>query len=158
MFGQYVWQFNCSPSGRGGTWMDVKVCKRCGGLFQYLSGRQVCPRCKKKEEEIFQQVKEYLRENPNSSMEQTAEETGASVSLIQSFLREGRLQVSPDSPIALTCESCGERILTGRYCDKCRSNMTNTLNQAAKSLKPAEPEKQAPKHERERMRFLDGHK
>lgn len=73
--------------------MQVKTCKRCNKLFQYVTGRQVCPKCRKREEELFGQVKDYLRENKGASMEEVSEATGASLGLIQSFLREGRLEV-----------------------------------------------------------------
>ncbi|HHX60494.1 MAG TPA: MerR family transcriptional regulator, partial [Epulopiscium sp.] len=44
--------------------MDVKSCKRCGVLFHHVVGPPLCQKCKKKDEEDFQRVKEYLYENP----------------------------------------------------------------------------------------------
>lgn len=133
--------------------MEVRTCKRCNKLYQHVVGKQVCPKCRKKEEELFGEVKNYLREHKGATMEEVSEATGASLGLIQSFLKEGRLEVTPDSPIALSCEQCGIKIRTGRYCDRCTNNLAQGLSTAAKSIE----DRQMPKKEKdkERMRFLD---
>lgn len=115
--------------------MEVKSCKRCGKIFQYITGAQICSRCKKDEEELFQVVKAYLRENRGATMEQVCEETGASVKMLERYLREGRLEVMPGSPITLNCEQCGAKIHTGRLCDKCRAKLNSDLGAAAQSLR-----------------------
>ncbi len=133
--------------------MDVRVCKRCKKMFQHVTGPDVCPKCKQKEEEMFQVVKEYLRKNPGASMNTVSQETEVPVSLIESFLRQGRLEVTADSPIRLSCETCGENILTGRFCSKCSASLMGDLSSAAKQMTRA----QAPKTEEkkaEKMRFL----
>ncbi|MGL5677589.1 MAG: flagellar protein [Cellulosilyticaceae bacterium] len=132
--------------------MEVKTCRRCNKMFQYIGGKPICPRCKKKEEELFQVVKAYLRENVGATMEEVSEATGATLGMIQGFLREGRLEVTPDSPIALTCEQCGAKIRTGRFCDKCKNHLSNSLQDAANSMKPTVTKEAK---EKERMRFLD---
>jgi len=114
--------------------MDVRVCKRCNKMFQYVAGNIVCPKCKQKEEEIFQVVKEYLRKNPGAGMNVVSEATEVSIALIESFLRQGRLEVSANSAITLTCESCGSKIFTGRFCSKCSSNLVGELTGAAKQM------------------------
>ncbi len=43
--------------------MDVRNCRQCGRLFNYLSGPQICPGAEMLLEEKFQQVKEYVRSN-----------------------------------------------------------------------------------------------
>ncbi len=115
--------------------MDVRTCRRCKKLYQHISGPEICPRCKRKEEEMFQVVKEYLRENPGATMQEVSEETEVPMYLIESFLRAGRLQVAPNSPIALACEMCGARILTGRFCNKCSNTLVNNFNEVAKGFK-----------------------
>lgn len=115
--------------------MEVKSCKRCGKIFQYITGIQLCPRCKKDEEELFQVVKAYLRENRGATMEEVCQETGASVKMIERYLRDGRLEVMPDSPMALSCEQCGTKIRTGRLCEKCRAKLNSDLGAAAQSLR-----------------------
>ena len=133
--------------------MEVKVCKNCKSLFQYITGTQICPKCKKLEEEMFQSVKEYLRQNPGESMNIVSEETKVSVSLIEKFLRQGRLEVSPDSQIALTCEMCGRKITTGRFCSGCKGELKQELSQVRKEIIGAKKEEEN-KQDTAKMRFL----
>ena len=70
------------------------------------------------------------------------------------WLREERLELSQDSPMYLTCESCGAPIRTGRFCEKCSGNLTRSLQDVLKegraaSAKPAKNDAEGPK-----MRFL----
>ncbi len=124
-------------------------------MYQYISGPSICPQCKKKEEEQFQVVKEYLRKNPGASMQQVSIDTDTPVGLIESFLRQGRLQVSPDSPIALSCENCGAKILSGRYCNRCSSEVNSSINDMAKELNATHELKlKKEKSDKDRMHFL----
>lgn len=59
--------------------MEVRNCRSCGRLFNYMGGAPLCPACQKKLEEKFQEVKAFLEENPNSSVETVAEELDVSV-------------------------------------------------------------------------------
>lgn len=130
--------------------MDVRICNGCKKMFQYIAGPTLCPRCRQREEEMFQIVKDYLRENPGANMYEVSQATKVSAGLIEKFLREGRLQVSPDSPIALACEKCGRRITTGRLCSECKKEINNTLNDMKRSLvKHTEDDASA------RMRYLN---
>ena len=130
--------------------MDVRLCVGCKKMFQYIAGPTLCPRCRQKEEEMFQIVKDYLRENPGANMYEVSQATHVSAALIEKFLREGRLQVSPDSPIALACEKCGRRITTGRLCSECKKEINNTLSDMKKGLiKHKEDDSSA------RMRYLN---
>ncbi|WP_069998883.1 hypothetical protein [Cellulosilyticum sp. I15G10I2] len=137
--------------------MEVRVCKRCKKIFQHISGPEICPKCKQKEEEMFQVIKEYLRNNPGANMTEVSHETEVPVSLIESFLRQGRLEVTPDSPIALSCEGCGAKILTGRLCSKCNSGLMGDLQGAARDIrteKQAADAKEAERMKGQKMRFL----
>ena len=122
-------------------------------MFQYVSGPSVCPKCRKLEEEMFQKVKDYLRKNPGAEMHRIAEETEVSVALIEKFLRQGRLEVTADSPIRLSCERCGVEITSGRMCAKCQNEIQGEINEVRKELTP---EKKEEKKETsgEKMRFL----
>lgn len=130
--------------------MEVKVCVRCKKMFQYITGPTVCPKCKQIEEEQFQKVKEYLRENPGATMNTVSEETHVSVKLIQSFLKQGRLEVVPGSPMMLSCERCGASIVTGKYCNKCKNEMVGQLSALAHDMTAH----QAQNEHKEKMRFL----
>ena len=75
--------------------MEVRNCRSCGRLFNYMGGAPLCPACQKKLEEKFQEVKAFLEENPNSSVETVAEELDVSVKQIRQWIRETALSVRP---------------------------------------------------------------
>lgn len=133
--------------------MEVRNCRDCGKLFNYVSGQRLCPACIKKLEEKFVQVKEYIKDNPHAQMRVISDENNVSITQIKQWVRQERLIFDKDSPIALECETCGSRILTGRYCQKCKNEVKNGLNQAISKPKKIEPEKKS--KEKEKMRFLD---
>ena len=73
---------------------------------------------------------------------------------IRKWIREERLAFSETSDVAINCEKCGKRILTGRYCENCKREVMNQLGNAGRKpeVKKPEPKKQP---EGNRMRFLD---
>lgn len=115
--------------------MDIRNCKRCNRLFQYITGRMICPACKEEEEKDFQKVKDYLYEHPKASMAEVSQETGVPLSEIKHFLREGRLIITPDSPMGIDCEKCGALIKTGRFCEKCAIELERDVRLASDSLR-----------------------
>lgn len=134
--------------------MDVKTCKTCGRLFNYLSGMPICPACKKKLEEKFMQVRDYIRENDSASIQQISEDNDVSVKQLKQWIREERLTFSDKSPVGIECESCGAMIRTGRFCSKCKNNMANNLKEMY--AMPAAPvQTSSNKRDKDRMRFLD---
>ena len=48
--------------------MNVRNCRKCGKLFNYMMGMPICPACKEKLEQKFQEVKKYIRENRMSGI------------------------------------------------------------------------------------------
>lgn len=132
--------------------MDVRNCKGCGKIFNYLCGAPLCPTCLKKLDDKFDQVKEYIYNNPGVGIQEVAEENEVSVSQIKRWVREERLAFSNDSSIGLDCEVCGKMIKTGRFCNLCKDKMANKLGNIYK-----EPEEDRKKDTKEnpRMRFLD---
>lgn len=114
--------------------MELKNCKRCNKLFQYVVGKPICPLCKQREEEAFQLVKDFLRENPKSSLAEVHQETKVSIKQIEEFIREERIEVSKQSYIVIHCERCGEAIYTGKYCSHCKTLLSNELKSTANAL------------------------
>lgn len=110
--------------------MEIRNCKNCGRLFNYI-GKVLCPECLKEKDDEFAIVKEYVRENPGAGIAQTSEATGVSVKQIRQWIREERLVLSEASAEAgINCESCGRPITTGRFCKGCKVQMSRTLSQA----------------------------
>lgn len=135
--------------------MEVRNCKGCRRLFNYLSGPQLCPACVKKLEGKFAEVKEYLEENPKATMQQISEDNDVSVKQIKQWVREERLYFSDDSPYGIECEMCGKMIKSGRFCNECRGQMANTFQKAIDKPKPTSGNNSRVLSERDKMRYLD---
>lgn len=132
--------------------MEVLSCKGCGRLYNYIGGPKLCPACQKKLEDKFQEVKQYLNENPNASISEVSEKLDVSVKQIKQWVREERLAFSEACADGILCEHCGVPIRTGRFCDKCKNQMANNLAATLDKPKPEEPVKR--ERDGNRVRFL----
>jgi hypothetical protein len=92
----------------------------------------------------FNDVRDYIYTNPNASMEEVCGATETDSADIKRWLTEGRLLLSKDSPIGLSCQKCGKTILSGTQCEECLAKLRSTLQGAASTLKPPEPPKPKP--------------
>ena len=135
--------------------MNVRNCRKCGKMFNYVSGPPICVQCREALEEKFQEVKSYIREHAHSSINDVAEACDVSTNQIRQWLREERLELEGDSGIALTCESCGTAIRSGRFCDKCKNDMANELSDSIKKPVAPAPQKKKDPKENPKMRFLN---
>lgn len=123
--------------------MELINCKECGKLFS-SGGQKVCPDCRQSEEEKFELVKEYLWENPNSTVKKVSEDTGVEKELIIKFMREDRLAAEGLLvDYSLKCKRCGTEIQSGLFCSSCRSKMISDFNQGS------EPEEEKKKSSQE---------
>ncbi len=138
--------------------MNVRACRKCGRLFNYITGYQICPACKEALEVKFQEVKEYVREHKGVGINEVAEACDVEPNMIRQWLREERLELAEDSGIMLACESCGGLIRSGRYCDKCKNNLVNGFNSVLQGKKPVEPSVSTRRSAEARMRFLSDDK
>lgn len=135
--------------------MDVRNCKNCGRLFNYLSGPSICPVCRSEADKKFAQVKEYIRENPGVTIQMVADDNEVSVQQIRQWVREERLEFAENSPVGIECEVCGATIRTGRFCDSCKGRMKNDFSSAIRKPVVKEPEVKKKNKDRDKMRFLD---
>ena len=132
--------------------MEVRTCRQCKRLFNYLTGPNICPACKDALEKKFQEVKKYVEENPSAGITQVAEANEVTAKQIQRWIREERLAFAEGSGVGIECESCGAMIRSGRLCQKCKDNLIGAANDMYKS----DDSVVAKKHrEAARMRFLD---
>lgn len=97
--------------------MDIRNCKMCQKLFQYVN-TPYCIVCARKVDDMYRTVKEYVYKHPNARIMDTSRETGVSEKYIMEFLREGRLILKKAS-FDLPCERCGVPIASGRLCKQC---------------------------------------
>ena len=136
--------------------MNVRNCRKCGRLFNYVSGPPICMQCREALEAKFQEVKKYVQDHHGADIQEVSSECDVDPGQIRQWIREERLQFADDSPIRIACEGCGAMIRSGRYCDKCKTEMATGFKHAMGSGKPAEPEKKPTpsKSERDKMRFL----
>lgn len=133
--------------------MDVRNCKQCNKVFNYIGGVPLCPECVKKAEDKFDDVKRYIYDHPRCGMQEVSTEMEVSIAQIRKWLKEERLSFSEDSEIALNCEKCGKKILTGRFCKGCKDSMTD---QFSSLYRKEEPKINIEKKKTEnKMRFLD---
>jgi len=140
----------------GGNTMDVRNCKGCGKLFNYLTGPPLCPACAQALDLRFEEVKEYVYDHPGAGMQEVSEEKEVSITQIKQWIREERLSFSEDSMIGLECEGCGATIKTGRFCKQCKDNLTKGLNSMYPTQTEKTIQKQKDSQENPKMRFLDG--
>lgn len=133
--------------------MDVRNCKQCSKLFNFIGGTPLCPECIKQNEDKFDDVKEYIYDHPKCGMQEVSQEMDVSVAQIRKWLKEERLAFSEDSEIALNCEKCGKRILTGRYCKNCKAEVLNQFSGAYRKEEPKKAQERA--KQENKMRFLN---
>ena len=134
--------------------MDVKNCRTCGRLFNYISGRQMCPACRSKLEEKFQEVKKYVEENKSATLSQVAEEMDVPIRQIKEWIREERL-ILTEAWGEICCDSCGKAIKTGKFCDECKRTIANKLSNVYKDNKKTESKNSLRKDTSAKMRFFD---
>ena len=134
--------------------MNVKNCRKCGKVFNYVSGAPICPACKEALEKKFQEVKKYVQDNRGATIHDVVENCEVDPQQVRQWVREERLEFSGDGATGITCEKCGAPITTGRFCKKCKMDMTNELNGAIpKAPKEKAKQKKDPK-DNPKMRFL----
>jgi len=124
----------------GGFDMELRNCKKCGKLH-YGTGR-ICSECLRKEEEKFELVKKYLKEHPDSALIRVSEETGVTVSEIERFLREGRLEVTAGMGDYLRCMKCGNPIKSGKYCADCGRKVMDDVKTVYRAVSGSDPKLQ----------------
>ncbi len=133
--------------------MEVKSCRNCRRLFNYIAGPRLCADCKEEVEKKFQEVKKYIEDHKSATINVVAEEMEVSIQQINQWIREERLSFSEDSAVMINCEKCGAKIRTGRYCDACKSSLTRELGAMYK--RDLENISHAPKKsDEDKMRFL----
>ena len=107
-------------------------------------------------EQKFQEVKKYVQEHAHADVRTVSEECSVDTMQIRQWVKEERLVFSDDSAIGIACERCGTTIRSGRFCEKCKLEMTNGFKNAITPEKGQIPKKNndnlrtSPK-----MRYLD---
>lgn len=134
--------------------MEVRNCKGCGKLFNYIGSlTPMCPQCMKALDEKYEATKEYIYNNPHATINQVSDDCDVSIQQIQRWIRQERLSFSDISPIGIDCEKCGTMIKTGRFCQNCKNTMKSEFS--AVITREPQMEKLREKDASARMRYLD---
>ncbi|MDW7663174.1 MAG: MerR family transcriptional regulator [Bacillota bacterium] len=104
----------------------LKNCKKCGRLFQADNGVSLCSRCNEDIDDEFTRVREYIYDNPSSSVKDVSSGTGVHTDAILKWIREGKIVLGSNSNIAF-CERCGEPTTGSRFCPKCVKDLATGL-------------------------------
>ena len=140
--------------------MDIRNCRLCGRIFNYMAGPITCQVCRESMEAKFQEVKEYIRTHPGVGIPEVSAACDVEPSQIRQWLRDERLEVTEDSPIYLTCDGCGGPIRSGTLCEKCKMNTAAGFRDVIQKSRPvATPPKVTKPDNKSKMRYLqDGGK
>ena len=131
--------------------MEVRACRTCKRLFNYITGPVRCPACSEALEKKFQKVKQYIWDHRTASLQEISDANEVSVGQLRQGVREERLCFTEESPVGLECESCGTTIKTGRYCENCKMKLGSTLMSVLPKEKGPEIK---PRDSKSRMRSI----
>jgi len=114
----------------------IFYCESCGKQLPANSKEPICWLCK--DQELFEEVKEYIRNNDVREYE-IATKFNIPVSHVRKWIREGRIQYkeSETTKLSTNCMICGVPILFGTMCTKCLKAQTHSGSQSP--LKVSEP-------------------
>lgn len=135
--------------------MDVRNCRKCRRLYNYIGNSKYCPACTELLEKKFHEVKEYIYKNPGVGIRDVSVAMEVEPAQIKQWIREERLVLSNPSEGEIVCESCGVCITTGHYCEKCKAVVTSGLSNLYRPAEPVKQNSNKKEREKDRMRFLD---
>lgn len=122
--------------------MPITNCRRCGRIYN-RAGRDLCSECLQEEDEAYKVVRGYLRQHRDVLLPELSEGTGVPEDWIVEMIRDGRLILSEQPNLYVSCERCGGPTQAGRYCRTCAKEMSNGFAAASHDLKeksePSQP-------------------
>lgn len=135
---------------------DVRNCRKCGRIFNYIGGSPLCQACREQDEADFKRIKDYLYENPKASVTQVSVDLDVSIEKIKRFLKDGRLEIADDDGnMILECENCGRSIKSGRYCQECERSLASGLRNVASQFRSEIESKSSSNPNAFGMRYLN---
>jgi len=118
---------------------SLRNCKKCGRLFSSLDGGGLCSRCNDDVDDSFTRVREYIYDNPTSSVKDVSEGTAVPTEAILKWIREEKIRLSDGSGITF-CERCSEPSNGNRFCNKCVHELSSGLKKGMEaSLAKSQP-------------------
>lgn len=114
----------------------LKTCKRCKTPIHENSLREYCSRCYGIVEEVFDKIREYLREYPGATAYEMEQRLGIPIHVINNFIKDGRLVEIPNEHLNIQCLRCSCLLLSAyhKYCPICEAEMKNGIQKAKEEL------------------------
>lgn len=122
--------------------MNIRNCRRCGTVFS-SEGEMICLQCRQEDEVDYKRVKDFLWEHPKTSLMELSDILQISTDKIKRFLRDGRLEVSGTENMLLACETCGNSISAGRYCEECRKKVKRDIGSLTRDIDTSKESKES---------------
>ncbi|SHF89321.1 TIGR03826 family flagellar region protein [Ornithinibacillus halophilus] len=112
---------------------ELANCSKCGAVY-VKTIRDICHNCYKEEEEAFQKVYQFLRQQKNreSTLLEVVEATGVEEELVIKFIKQKRLLTSQFPKLAYHCEKCDTPIISGKLCSNCSKKLKEELERFEK--------------------------
>lgn len=114
----------------------IRLCKRCREPIHENSLYEYCSKCYKAVEEVFDKIREYLKEYPGATSYEMEQRLGIPVHVINNFVRDGRLLEIPNEHLNIECLRCGSLLLSAyhKYCPTCEKEIKKDILKAKESL------------------------
>ncbi|KPV42981.1 hypothetical protein [Alicyclobacillus ferrooxydans] len=111
--------------------MPIARCKRCQRIFN-KTRRDICPTCIAAEDDAFQIVRGYLKEHPDSDMDELTVGTAVQSEVVIGLIQDGRLIPRDNPNLTYPCARCGKPTQAGHYCAKCTKEIMQERSAARK--------------------------
>ena len=83
-------------------------------------------------------MRQYLKERPEAAAAEVSAATGVELERLMRWARAGRLQFrAPGGQGALSCQSCGAPIPSGRLCARCAAELADQARAALQGGPPS---------------------
>jgi len=73
---------------------EVKNCKKCNMIFTTNDGSLFCKKCQIEEDRTFKLIRDYLYDNPGTSVHDLSAKFNISVRRIEEYIRNGRFDIT----------------------------------------------------------------
>lgn len=117
----------------------IRTCRKCKSPIHENSIHEYCDSCYGKIEEIFEKIREYLREFPGATAHEIYQRVGIPIHVVNNFVKDGRLIEIPNEYLNLECLKCGCLLLSAhhKYCPSCEVKMVRELDSAKDEIQQA---------------------